>query len=159
VPYAGARLGQINGQAGYLRLVPEQEGAIETGNGDRHQLDRHQQPTDNGIGRRWCEDKMQTQELGRLGGRRFPWGKQQRQDEDGHHAVEHVKIERFRRKNGLRLPRGGAVERCAALGAVAVDFGQFTPAIQAGLHTLPRLHGIGSRLLECLSMERAKSDS
>jgi len=85
---------------------------------------------------------MQTQEFRRLRRRCLPGRKQQSENEDGHHAVEHLKIERFGGEDRFDVVRGRTVKGSAALRAVAIDLRQLAAAIGTGLHTPTRLHGL-----------------
>lgn len=68
-------------------LFPEQKRPVHPGNRNRHQFNRQEHATHDGI-RGWRgEDEMHTKKFGSLTWRRFPRREQQRQHQNYDHAV------------------------------------------------------------------------
>ncbi len=71
---AGEKSGFFSILSGFF--LPEEERAIQSRDGDSDELDRQQQPAHDGVRCRWVQDKMQTEEFGRLRRRGFPGWKE-----------------------------------------------------------------------------------
>ena len=55
-----------------LEFFPEEERSIESRDGDGDEFDRQQQSAYDGIGCRWVQNEMKTEEFGSLRRRGFP---------------------------------------------------------------------------------------
>lgn len=111
-----------------LPPAAKQKRSIEARDGNRHQLDRDQEPADDGLRRRRRQDEMQPQELGRLCRRCLPRREKESQDQKSHHAIQDVKIEAFRNDGCASDRSRGPIHLAAAMGAVAIDLRPLTPA-------------------------------
>ena len=108
-----------------LPFLAKEKRQVQACDGGRGELNREQQPTDDGIRLRRGENEMKSEKGSRLRGRRFPWGHHERDDQDRDHAIKNVQIQLFSggvgsggRAGSVGTPRN----TCTALGAVAVDF-------------------------------------
>ncbi len=105
-------------------LFPEQKRPVHPGNRNRHQFNRQEHATHDGIGGWRGEDEMHTKKFGSLTWRGFPRREQDRQYQSYDHAVEDGEIELIGRscaKSGSWPRLCGPVKRPTALSTEPID--------------------------------------